>query len=139
MGVVISRVPFDLLILRYMLKIAQTMNSSYETFDLFINSISTCSCLSNGAGWLWPFELVYHGQFDDSRPSNNIPVTGRFVIYVTAFNIFERSCYIVEPNMLHMRRDLSLAIDLVLSCQRIPSNQKPRYTQICYIFLQFFV
>ncbi|ESQ34665.1 hypothetical protein EUTSA_v10008558mg [Eutrema salsugineum] len=45
-----------------------------------------------------PFELVYHGQFDDSRPSNNIPVTGR---------------------------DLSLAIDLVLSCQRIPSNQKP--------------
>lgn len=32
-----------------------------------------------------PFELVYHGQFDDSRPSNNIPVTGRFVIYVTAF------------------------------------------------------
>ncbi|CAL5384509.1 unnamed protein product [Camellia sinensis] len=24
-----------------------------------------------------PFELVYHGQFDDSRPSNNVPVTGR--------------------------------------------------------------
>ncbi|CAH8253065.1 unnamed protein product [Arabidopsis lyrata] len=45
-----------------------------------------------------PFELVYHGQFDDSRPSNNIPVTGR---------------------------DLSLAIDLALSCQPIPSNQKP--------------
>ncbi|KAF3609322.1 hypothetical protein DY000_02046073 [Brassica cretica] len=46
-----------------------------------------------------PFELVYHGQFDDSRPSNNTPVTGR---------------------------DLSLAIDLVLSCQPIPTNQKPR-------------
>ncbi|XP_022567892.1 uncharacterized protein BNAC05G16600D isoform X3 [Brassica napus] len=45
-----------------------------------------------------PFELVYHGQFDDSRPSNNTPVTGR---------------------------DLSLAIDLVLSCQPIPTNQKP--------------
>ncbi|XP_010477397.1 PREDICTED: uncharacterized protein LOC104756492 [Camelina sativa] len=45
-----------------------------------------------------PFELVYHGQFDDSRPSNSIPVTGR---------------------------DLSLAIDLALSCQPIPSNQKP--------------
>ncbi|XP_010498587.1 PREDICTED: uncharacterized protein LOC104776251 isoform X2 [Camelina sativa] len=45
-----------------------------------------------------PFELVYHGQFDDSRPSNNIPVSGR---------------------------DLSLAIDLALSCQPIPSNQKP--------------
>ncbi|XP_074280283.1 uncharacterized protein LOC141605424 isoform X2 [Silene latifolia] len=22
-----------------------------------------------------PFELVYHGQFDDSRPSNNVPIT----------------------------------------------------------------
>lgn len=44
-----------------------------------------------------PFELVYHGQFDDSRPSNNIPITGRFVIYVTAFNIFQRSCYVVKP------------------------------------------
>lgn len=45
-----------------------------------------------------PFELVYHGQFDDSRPSNNVSVTGR---------------------------DLSLAIDLVLSGQPIPPNQKP--------------
>lgn len=24
-----------------------------------------------------PFELVYHGQFDDSRPNNNRPITGR--------------------------------------------------------------
>ncbi|KAL8231883.1 hypothetical protein R6Q57_001661 [Mikania cordata] len=45
-----------------------------------------------------PFELVYHGQFDDSRPSNNVGVTGR---------------------------DLSLAIDCVLSGQPIPPNQKP--------------
>lgn len=45
-----------------------------------------------------PFELVYHGQFDDSRPSNNVPVTGR---------------------------DLSLAIDRVLSGQPIPAVQKP--------------
>ncbi|MBA0837271.1 hypothetical protein Goarm_009443 [Gossypium armourianum] len=46
-----------------------------------------------------PFELVYHGQFDDSRPSNSVPVTGR---------------------------DLSLAIDSVLSGQPVPSVQKPR-------------
>ncbi|XP_042964051.1 uncharacterized protein LOC122298396 isoform X2 [Carya illinoinensis] len=45
-----------------------------------------------------PFELVYHGQFDDSRPSNNVPVSGR---------------------------DLSRAIDCVLSSQPIPSVQKP--------------
>ncbi|CAJ1974342.1 unnamed protein product [Sphenostylis stenocarpa] len=45
-----------------------------------------------------PFDLVYHGQFDDSRPSNNVPVTGR---------------------------DLSLAIDRVLSGQPVPSVQKP--------------
>ncbi|XP_016435752.1 uncharacterized protein LOC107761969 isoform X3 [Nicotiana tabacum] len=45
-----------------------------------------------------PFELVYHGQFDDSRPSNNVPITGR---------------------------DLSLAIDCVLSGQPVSSNQKP--------------
>ncbi|CAN4121192.1 unnamed protein product [Withania somnifera] len=45
-----------------------------------------------------PFELVYHGQFDDSRPSNNVPVTGR---------------------------DLSLAIDCVLSGQPLSSTQKP--------------
>ncbi|XP_020223963.1 uncharacterized protein LOC109806038 [Cajanus cajan] len=44
-----------------------------------------------------PFELVYHGQFDDSRPRNNVPVTGR---------------------------DLSLAIDRVLSGQEVPSEQK---------------
>lgn len=45
-----------------------------------------------------PFELVYHGQFDDSRPSNNARVTGR---------------------------DLSLAIDCVLSGQPVSSVQKP--------------
>ncbi|XP_076948015.1 uncharacterized protein LOC143620148 [Bidens hawaiensis] len=45
-----------------------------------------------------PFELVYHGQFDDSRPSNNVSVTGR---------------------------DLNLAIDCVLSGQPVPTNQKP--------------
>ncbi|KAF3963044.1 hypothetical protein ACB098_01G118400 [Castanea mollissima] len=45
-----------------------------------------------------PFELVYHGQFDDSRPSNNVPVNGR---------------------------DLSLAIDCVLSGQLVPTVQKP--------------
>ncbi|XP_004502596.1 uncharacterized protein [Cicer arietinum] len=45
-----------------------------------------------------PFELVYHGQFDDSRPSSNIQVTGR---------------------------DLSLAIDRVLSGQQVPSEQTP--------------
>ncbi|XP_037493433.1 uncharacterized protein LOC105629143 isoform X7 [Jatropha curcas] len=45
-----------------------------------------------------PFELVYHGQFDDSRPSNNVPITGR---------------------------DLSLAIDCVLTGQPVSSIQKP--------------
>ncbi|XP_043720373.1 uncharacterized protein LOC122667945 isoform X2 [Telopea speciosissima] len=45
-----------------------------------------------------PFELVYHGQFDDSRPSNNVPITGR---------------------------DLSLAIDCALSCQPLSFVQKP--------------
>ncbi|KAE8665044.1 Detected protein of confused Function [Hibiscus syriacus] len=45
-----------------------------------------------------PFELVYHGQFDDSRPSNGVRVTGR---------------------------DLRFAIDSVLSGQPIPSVQKP--------------
>ncbi|XAR62449.1 Peroxiredoxin [Bertholletia excelsa] len=45
-----------------------------------------------------PFELVYHGQFDDSRPSNNVPVTGR---------------------------DLSVAIDRVLGGQPLPDVQKP--------------
>lgn len=24
-----------------------------------------------------PFELVYHGQFDDSRPGNSVRITGR--------------------------------------------------------------
>ncbi|XP_057983122.1 uncharacterized protein LOC131168007 [Malania oleifera] len=42
--------------------------------------------------------LVYHGQFDDSRPSNNVPVTGR---------------------------DLSLAIDCVLNGQPVSLVQKP--------------
>ncbi|XP_049937233.1 uncharacterized protein LOC116267210 isoform X2 [Nymphaea colorata] len=45
-----------------------------------------------------PFELFYHGQFDDSRPGNGIPVTGR---------------------------DLSLAIDCVLSGQPLSAPQKP--------------
>ncbi|MQM03059.1 hypothetical protein Taro_035833 [Colocasia esculenta] len=45
-----------------------------------------------------PFELFYHGQFDDSRPRNNVPVTGR---------------------------DLSLAIDAALSGQQPTSRQKP--------------
>ncbi|CAN1175905.1 hypothetical protein LINPERHAP2_LOCUS32204 [Linum perenne] len=45
-----------------------------------------------------PFELVYHGQFDDSRPNSNVPITGR---------------------------DLSRAIDCVLSAQPVPSAQTP--------------
>ncbi|XP_065880845.1 uncharacterized protein [Euphorbia lathyris] len=51
-----------------------------------------------------PFELVYHGQFDNSRPSNNVSVTGR---------------------LLSLIRDLSRAIDCVLSGQPVSSVQKP--------------
>ncbi|KAM0919297.1 hypothetical protein ACQ4PT_008232 [Festuca glaucescens] len=40
-----------------------------------------------------PFELFYHGQFDDSRPGSNVPVTGK---------------------------DLSRAIDCALSGQELP-------------------
>jgi thiol-disulfide isomerase/thioredoxin len=42
--------------------------------------------------------LVYRGQLDDSRPSNQIPVTGK---------------------------DLRGAIDALLTGQRVPSEQKP--------------
>ena len=42
--------------------------------------------------------LVYRGQFDDSRPSNQIPVTGK---------------------------DLRMALDTVLSGDSVPSEQKP--------------
>ena len=42
--------------------------------------------------------LVYRGQFDDSRPGNNIPVTGK---------------------------DLRAAIDAVLAGKPVPANQKP--------------
>uniref|UniRef100_A0ACD5ZSE9 Uncharacterized protein n=1 Tax=Avena sativa TaxID=4498 RepID=A0ACD5ZSE9_AVESA len=45
-----------------------------------------------------PFELFYHGQFDDSRPGSNVPVTGR---------------------------DLSRAIDCALSGQEMPFVPKP--------------
>ena len=79
-----------------------------------------------------PFELVYHGQFDDSRPSNNTPVTGRCVIHMLLY--YRLSVFYISKNLTCyiriFRRDLSLAIDLVLSCQPIPTNQKPRYTQI---------
>lgn len=43
-------------------------------------------------------KLVYRGQFDDSRPGNNIPVTGE---------------------------DLRAALDAVLAGQPVPENQKP--------------
>ncbi len=42
--------------------------------------------------------LVYRGQLDDSRPGNNLPVTGR---------------------------DLRAALDAVLAGQPVPANQKP--------------
>jgi thiol-disulfide isomerase/thioredoxin len=42
--------------------------------------------------------LAYRGQLDDSRPSNNIPVTGK---------------------------DLRAALDSILSGARVPSEQKP--------------
>src|SRR5207247_3582107 len=42
--------------------------------------------------------LVYRGQFDESRPGNNIPVTGK---------------------------DLCAAIDAVLAGKPVPSSQKP--------------
>jgi thiol-disulfide isomerase/thioredoxin len=43
-------------------------------------------------------KLVYRGQFDDSRPGNNLPVTGK---------------------------DLGAAVDAVLSGQPLPSEQRP--------------
>jgi len=43
-------------------------------------------------------KLVYRGQLDDSRPGSNIPVTGK---------------------------DLRLALDAVLSGQKVTSDQKP--------------
>jgi len=42
--------------------------------------------------------LVYRGQFDDSRPGNNLPVTGK---------------------------DLRAALDAVLAVKPIPQDQKP--------------
>lgn len=45
-----------------------------------------------------PFELVYHGQFDDSRPNNNRPITGR---------------------------DIRNALDCVLSGRPVSTVQKP--------------
>jgi len=44
------------------------------------------------------FRLVYRGQYDDSRPGNGIPVTGK---------------------------DLRAAIDLVLTGKPVPTEQKP--------------
>jgi peroxiredoxin len=44
------------------------------------------------------FRLVYRGQYDDSRPGNEIPVTGR---------------------------DLRAAIDTVLAGKPVPADQKP--------------
>ena len=44
------------------------------------------------------FKLVYRGQFDSSRPSNNIPVTGQ---------------------------DLRAALDAVLAGKPVPADQKP--------------
>lgn len=43
-------------------------------------------------------KLVYRGQFDDSRPKNNLPVTGR---------------------------DLRVALDAVLSGKTVPADQTP--------------
>ncbi|MFZ1938270.1 MAG: thioredoxin family protein [Terracidiphilus sp.] len=44
------------------------------------------------------FKLVYRGQYDDSRPGNGVPVTGK---------------------------DLRAAIDLVLAGKPVPAEQKP--------------
>jgi len=44
------------------------------------------------------FKLVYRGQYDDSRPRNGVPVTGK---------------------------DLRAAIDLVLAGKPVPKQQKP--------------
>jgi len=44
------------------------------------------------------FRLVYRGQFDGSRPGNDVPVTGR---------------------------DLRAAIDLVLTGEAVPADQRP--------------
>ncbi|KAH9551322.1 hypothetical protein CY35_09G008900 [Sphagnum magellanicum] len=45
-----------------------------------------------------PFELVYHGRFDDSRPRSNTPITGR---------------------------DIREALDATLSGQPVSGSQKP--------------
>lgn len=59
-----------------------------------------------------PFELVYHGQFDDSRPSNNTPVTGRCVCYPYVFLYYrEVFCYISDN----------------LTCYISAQGSKPRY------------
>lgn len=91
-----------------------------------------------------PFELVYHGQFDDSRPSNNVPVTGRLVslvaLLIGKINVFLWTYAWVVHQLLNcfyytISRDLSLAIDCVLSGQPVSSVQKPRYSVPCHNFI----
>lgn len=38
-----------------------------------------------------PFELVYHGRFDDSRPRSDTPITGRSVLQ-HLLNLLQLEC-----------------------------------------------
>jgi len=65
------------------------------------------NAINHGVSNFWPFseeifdgnlKCVYRGQFDDSRPGNDIPVT---------------------------RKDLKKALDCLLSGASLPQDQKP--------------
>ncbi|GFP97819.1 hypothetical protein PHJA_001926000 [Phtheirospermum japonicum] len=53
------------------------LSNFYMKKGLAVIAISSNSATTHPQDGRRPFELVYHGQFDDSRPSNNVRVTGR--------------------------------------------------------------
>jgi hypothetical protein len=61
---------------------------SHHHQHLSANILSSCVFQQDGRR---PFELVYHGQFDNSRPCSNTPITGRSELQ-HSLNLLQLEC-----------------------------------------------
>ncbi|KAJ0086947.1 hypothetical protein Patl1_08120 [Pistacia atlantica] len=100
-----STLELELLVVLY--KGASLFNFSHKMSHWDFGAVCTPEFFLYKKDGRRPFELVYHGQFDDSRPSNNLPVH---------WEVGLRSL-----------KDICGAIECVLSGQPVSSVQKPRY------------
>lgn len=97
-------------------------------------ALITRCCIAGQVGRR-PFELVYHGQFDDSRPSNNVRITGR--LELVALRLCSKCCFLSMFELCSRIKESSLGIwawqsTMFSAVNLLPLFKNPGLSEIIY-------